>query len=104
MSLVSGACARTLPDPMRAAMKRASQTYLKFRVPLPCPSWRGAVSSPSPTGRAWLFSLSLRERVGVRGSEYSMHVFDLIPLILTFSRREKGLADLLNWFCTALEM
>jgi len=49
-----------------------------------------------------LFSLSHRERVGVRGSKASTKVFDLIPLILTFSRREKGLADLSKSFCMTL--
>ena len=41
-----------------------------------------------------------RERAGVRGSQ-SIETLDLIPLILTFSRWEKGL---LKWFCTTFRV
>jgi hypothetical protein len=36
-----------------------------------------------------IYSLSLRERVGVRGSNQANHLI-FYPLILSFSRREKG--------------
>jgi hypothetical protein len=48
-----------------------------------------------------LFSLPLGEGWG-EGSKSSTNVFDLIPLILTFSLREKGLPDLLNSVCMTL--
>ncbi len=53
------------------------------------------------TGLYRLFSLSLREGWG-EGIKIIDEVFDVIPLILTFSLREKGLADLSKSFCITL--
>jgi len=48
---------------------------------------------PLPPGEGWGEGIKIIDEA-----------FDLIPLILSFSLREKGLPDFLKWFCKALGM